>query len=484
MRGQENICSSEGNCEEMIRMKKRLGFIYAALLLLPASAFAQQPPQIPFQVSVVGRTNQPAPALQSFAFAIDGDKWLLIGGRTNGFHRTSTREATFPTANSNQDVYVVDLTLNRAWKAPLPNSLLYQLSSTNMEFYQDGGALYLVGGYGSNCGEDKPECYQTFPNLTAIKVHQLVQAIIAGQKDISPYIVSITDDRMKVTGGELLKLGNNFYLVFGQDFEGIYKGGITGKYTEQVRRFQINFDGARLSIANYQAFNPPDGGGVDSQYHRRDLNVVESIRPSTSVRGLTAYGGVFTKTAGAWTNPVNLDQDAAGNTRIAVDTGFNQKMSQYSCARVLMFSASRRTMFTTLLGGISLYYYDDKGKLVPSNIDNFMPFINSITTLARFGTGQTVEWPQPPSIALPELMGANAVFIPVPGIPLMPGTHEVINYDRLPPGRTLVGYLYGGIHATAPQVSFINPSYASSTIYGVFVLRTAAAKKAVHKKAK
>ena len=131
-----------------------------------------------------------------------------------------------------------------------------------------------------------------------------------------------------------------------------------------------------------------------------------------------------------------------------------------------------------------MYYYDDKGKLVPSNIDNFMPFINSITTLARFGTGQTVEWPQPPSIALPELMGANAVFIPAPGIPLIPGTHEVINYDRLPLGRSMIGFLYGGIHAMGAQVSFINPSYASNTIYGVFVMKPVAKKKAVHKKSK
>lgn len=465
-------------------IKSKLCHVSAAVFLLAASLFAQQPPQIPFQVVVRQAQNQPAPALQSFAYAVDGARWLLVGGRTNGFHRTSTREATFPTANSNQDIYVVDMAANRAWKAPLPDAFLYQLSSTNMEYFQDGNVLYLVGGYGSNCADDKPECYQTFSNLTAIRVHEMVQAIIAGQKDLSSYIVSITDDRMKVTGGELLRLGNNFYLVFGQDFEGIYKGGLTGKYTEQVRRFQINFNGSNLSIANYQAFNPPDGGGVESQWHRRDLNIVESIRPNL-VTGLTAYGGVFTKLDGAWTNPVTVDQDAAGNTKIAVDTTFSQKMSQYNCARLLMFSARNgRTMYTSFLGGISLYFYDTNGKLVESNLKNFMPFINSITTLARLSNGRTLEWPQPPSRALPELMGANAVFIAGPQAPHIPGTAEVLDYDKLPAGRAFVGYLYGGIHALGPQVSFTNPSYASNTVYEVYVLKPGAVKKNPPKPAK
>jgi hypothetical protein len=212
--------------------------------------------------------------------------------------------------------------------------------------------------------------------------------------------------------------------------------------------------------------------------------VVESIR-SNLAPGLTAYGGVFTKVAGAWTNPVNIDQDSGGNTKIALDTSFSQKMSQYSCARLLMFSArNSRTMYTTLLGGISLYFYDKNGKLVESNLDNFMPFINSITTLARLTNGRTVEWPQPPSLSLPELIGANAVFIASTRAPHMPGTAEVLDYDKLPPGGTVVGYLYGGIRALGPQISFVNPSYASNTIYEVVVQKTAPAKKPAPKRGK
>lgn len=466
-------------------MKPRL--ISVAVVLVSISLFGQQPPEIPFQVTVAAASNQPAPALQSFAYAVDGSRWLLVGGRTNGFHRTSTREATFPTAQSNEDLYVVDVAANRAWKAPIPSGYLQQLRSTNMEYYQDvDKVLYLIGGYGSICDDDKPECYQTFPNLTAIDVPKMINAIIEGrQKDLPSYIITTADNRMKVTGGELFKLGGNFYLVFGQDFEGIYKGGISGNYTDAVRRFKItiNITTRTISISDYQEFKAP--GGVDSQYHRRDLNVAEAIRATTGLPfGLTAFGGVFTKTAGAWTNPVYIDQSSAGSTTIRVDTSFNQKMSQYTCGRIAMFSSQTLRMYTTFLGGISLYYYDKNGNLVASNLDNFMPFINTITTLARLPDGNTVEWPQPPSLALPELIGANAVFIRNPDIPLIQNSHEVIDYDKLPPGPTLVGYLYGGIHAMAPQISFINPSYANSTIYGVYVRKTSAAEKPVASEAK
>lgn len=439
-----------------------------AILLLCATAFAQQPPEIPFQVSVRAAERQPAPPLQSFAYGTFSDFWLLIGGRTNGFHRTSTREATFPTAESNEDIYVVDTQKDRAWKAPIPPQFLKQLRSTNMEYYQDGNRLFLVGGYGSSCDDDKPSCYQTFPNLTVLSVSDIVKSIIARQ-DFSQYFMTLTDERMRVTGGELRKIGSNFYLVFGQDFEGIYKGGITGKYTNQVRRFKVNVIGGKLSITDYKAFDAPGGGGVESQYHRRDLNVVDALRPNKTL-GLTAYGGVFTKQAGPWTNPVEISEVGAGNTIIKVDTTFDQKMSQYTCAHLLMFSSAKSTMFTTLFGGISFYYYDKDGKLTESNFDNNMPFIDSITTLARLPSGRTVEWPQPPSQSLPELLGANAIFVPTNAVPKI-GNDHIVDVDKLPPGQTLVGYLYGGIHAMGAQISFINPSYADNMIYEVYVTK-------------
>ncbi len=442
----------------------------AAIFLVSLTASGQT--SAPFSISVQKADNQPAPALQSFALAESGTRWLIIGGRTSGFHRTSQPESTFPSKYSNEYIYVVDYANDLAWKVGLPPKLKNLLRTSNMEFYQDGDVLYLAGGYGSTCNDDKPECYQTYPNLTAIKVPDIIKAITSGkQADIPKCIVSISDERMRVTGGDLKKIGDYFYLVFGQNYDNIYKGAYTGKYTEQVRRFKINFDGKNLSISDYQAFTDPAGSGPQSQYHRRDLNVVDAIRADGS-KGITVYGGVFTPSGSAWRNPIYIDQNAMGNTNITIDTSFQQKMSLYECAKLLLFDPSSKNMYTTLFGGISYYYYNKQGQLEESNLDNPLPFINSITTLARLSNGSTMEWPQSPSMSLPQLMGANAVFVPDHSLAKYGGSSEVIDFSKLPTGKALVGRIYGGIWATAQQSSEFNPTFASSTIYEVYLERT------------
>ena len=54
------------------------------------------------------------------------------------------------------------------------------------------------------------------------------------------------DDRLKVTGGELEKIGENYFLVFGQRFDGLYNPADVGndqQYTDEVRIFAIVDDG-------------------------------------------------------------------------------------------------------------------------------------------------------------------------------------------------------------------------------------------------
>ena len=354
----------------------------------------------------------------------------------------------------------------------MPAKYRFQLRSSNMEYVQDGDVLYLVGGYGSADDSDGPDSYRTFPNLTAVRVPELMQAVMAGNaRDVEESIVTISDERMRVTGGGLRKLGDDFYLVFGHNFDKKYKGGLTGHYTCEVRRFRARFQAGALAITDYEALADPAGPGPDSQYHRRDLNVVESIRPDGSV-GITAYGGVFTKAAGPWVRPVYVDRSNAGKTAVAVDPTFEQKTCQYDCGNLLMYDRASRTMYTTFFGGISFYYYDKAGKLVPSSLDNFMPFVPTITTLASGPDGRTSRVPQPPADSLPALLGADAVFIPDPGLARFDGSREVLDYGRLPAGKTvLVGRLLGGIRASEPQVSMLNPSSANRVIYEVYLTR-------------
>ncbi len=76
---------------------------------------------------------------------------------------------------------------------------------------------------------------------------------------------------------------------------------------------------------------------------------------------------------------------------------------------------------------------------------------------------------------MPDLLGASAEFIPLESLPAY--ANEVIKLDELPADKTLVGYIYGGIASSAPNVFWINTgteSIASSQIYKVFVTKSGA----------
>src|SRR5258708_1836829 len=63
--------------------------------------------QIPYQLVVQPSPKQPVPGLQSFSLGQHAGVWLVIGGRRNGFHRTSAKESTFPSMSSNDTVYAI-----------------------------------------------------------------------------------------------------------------------------------------------------------------------------------------------------------------------------------------------------------------------------------------------------------------------------------------------------------------------------------------
>lgn len=354
--------------------------------------------QVTFIVSVREVRYQPAPALHSFAVAVHDGKWLLICGRTNGVHRARNPASTFPSKFANEYIHVLDPACNATWKVGLPEKHQIRFRATNAEFYQDGDALYVVGGYRPKTDADAVGGDHTFPTLTAVRVPEIMAAITAGRHDQAE--ASVTDERMRVTGWGLQKIGDTFYLVFGQNYDRRYTGAVTGKYTCEVRRFKVKLGAGALAITDCEAIADPVGPGPESQY-RRDLNVAPAVRADSRL-GVTVYGGVFTQTGGAWQIPVSIDQDAAGKATVTVDATFAQKMCQYDTARVLMFDPGMNTMYTSLLGGITLFYYNHDGKLDESNLNNVMPFTRANTTLARGANGTTVEVPQPPATACPD----------------------------------------------------------------------------------
>lgn len=437
------------------------------------TAVGQPAATAPYTIEVIDTKAAFAPTLQSFGFGQSGGQWLLVGGRTNGFHGTSDNESTFPTKFSNTNMFVVDPTSKKSWRLEIPAVFKLQLQSTNMNCYQDGDYLYCIGGYGSSCATDSPECYQTFPNLTAINVPNAIAAITSNNAQaLEASITSITDERMRVTGGALRKIGGWFYLVMGQNYDKKYKGAVTGIYTQQVRKFQIGNTGGQLTINNYTAYDVPwSTPPLNDQFHRRDLTVSETIMDD-GTHGITVYGGVFSTNGGnGFPNPIYISQDNTGNTAFAFDQGFAQKLNLYECANVTMYDPTAKNMYTSFLGGITDYYYDKAGVLTPGSIMNFLPFSKNATTVVRNGTSKTsVEYPQQ-SPALPGYIGSDAEFIPNPALATYGGMDEMIDYSQVPTGRTLVGWMYGGILSTAEQSSEMNPTFANSKIYEVWITK-------------
>jgi len=421
------------------------------------------PTQVPYTVSLSNPVELATDSIQSYAIAEWDGYWLIVGGRVNGFHGTGGAGSTFPVRYANQEFIVYQPASGRRWSAPLPDAFKNQLSSTNMPYYQDDATLWIAGGYGCVSAAPGDPCdYRTYPNLTALNIPRVLAAILNGG-DPSPFIATLEDPRFAVTGGMIRKMGSNFYLVMGQNYDTIYVNGITGQYTEEIRRYNATFVGQTINVTNYQAIQ-------DAQFHRRDLNVLDAVRADGSI-GINVFAGVFKPNdqfGTAWDHPVLIDEDGSGATTYRVDT-FTQQFNAYDCGHILMFDNTTKTMYTTLLGGITNAGLDASGKVVAP--DGFLPFSKYISTIAQYSDGSTKEYPQA-SPLLPGFIGASGDLVLNDALPKISGTTTVLDYAQLPAGDNLIGWYYGGINSTAEQTNAVsNPSFASATIYEVHLTK-------------
>jgi len=87
--------------------------------------------------------------VQSYAFGQYENKWLVIGGRLDGLHQRQPSISFSPSGN-NRNFIVIDPISKQVWSKSFDElniKLQDQLSSTNMEFYQEEDNLILIGGY-------------------------------------------------------------------------------------------------------------------------------------------------------------------------------------------------------------------------------------------------------------------------------------------------------------------------------------------------
>ena len=414
----------------------------------------------PFDIHIEPMNLNGIGGLQSYAFAQYDGKWILIGGRLDGLHRRQPF-AAFDVAGNNNQILVVDPASQKKWSAPLSSlsiSMQEQLSSTNMEFFQDGDHLYIVGGYGYSGTYAN---HITFPYLTAVSVSDVVNAVI-NKAPFSAYFRQITDTIFAVTGGYLNKIYDKFYLTGGHEFSGRYNPqgpthgpGFFQAYTNSIRKFSIIDDGLNLSVIHYSPL-------IDAiNLHRRDYNVIPQIFPNGE-EGLTAFSGVFQLGIDLpFLNCVNID--SSGYT---VNNNFSQYYNNYHCAHIPIYSSSSKEMHNLFFGGIA-QYYDSLGTLVK---DNNVPFVKTIARVTRDSNGNMAEYKLP--IEMPSLLGAGSEFIKIENLPHF--KNDIIKLDDITDDTTLLGYIYGGISSSASNIFFSNTgtqSIASSQIFKVFMIR-------------
>lgn len=398
--------------------------------------------------------------LQSYAYGQSAGKWLIVGGRLDGLHQRQPF-ASFDLAGHNNMLIVIDPVTQQKWSAPLSSlsiALQEQLSSTNMNFHQEGDYLYCIGGYGysATLGD-----HTTFANLTAIHVADVINAIIA-DTDFTSSIRQISDPAFQVTGGHLKKIYDMYYLLGGQKFIGRYNPigpdhgpGFVQEYTNQIRRFHIMDDGTSIMIHHEPSYTDT------AQLHRRDYNAEAQIL-SDGQEGITMFSGVFQYGVDLpFLNSVTVD-----SSHYAVDNTFQQYYNHYHCAVLPLYSAAHNEMHTVFFGGIA-QYYDSLGILVQ---DNNVPFVKTIARVTRDASGQLAEYKLP--VEMPVLMGAGAEFIMDPNIAHY--NNEVIKLDEISTtDSTLVGYIYGGISSTAANIFWVNDgsqSTSNSQIYKVYLV--------------
>ena len=404
--------------------------------------------------------------MQSFAFGQYNGTWLLLGGRLDGLHRKQPF-AAFDRPGANKQLMVIDPVKKQKWAVPLvslPKSIREQLSSSNMQFFQQGDYLYCVGGYGYSATADE---HITYGKLTAIKISAVIKAIVKGTR-FTAFFRQITDTAFAVTGGKLLKINDTYHLVGGQKFTGRYNPigpnhgpGFEQQYTNAIRRFTLSDNGTAITINNLPAYN-------DSvNLHRRDNNVVPQIMPN-GAEGFTSFSGVFQQSADLpFLTCVNVD-----SIGYSVGSSFQQYYNHYHCANMPLYAASANQMHNIFFGGIA-QYYDSLGTLVQ---DNNVPFTKTISRVTRNANGEMAEYKLP--VKMPTLLGAGSEFIPASNIPQY--ANNVFKLDDFNADSTLVGYIYGGIKSSAKNIFWINEgeeSRASSRIFKVYVIKNKAGSK-------
>lgn len=446
------------NIIKLLKIKSLTFNILIVYIWVFSTQTSAQTGNFPFEVILKADSISGFNGLHSFAWGQHNGKLLLVGGRPDGIHARQPFNA-FPASQNNQQLQVLDLISKQSWSrslTELSTSLQEQLQSTNMNFYQDGNTLILTGGYAySNTAND----HITFPFLTTIKLDGLIQAIIDNQP-LAPYFKQIQDEHFAVTGGNLGKIGSQYYLVGGHRFDGRYNPmnnpTFVQTYTDGLKKFELTPGGQPLAVLNYQEISD------QVNLHRRDYNLLPHIYPNGEL-GYLISSGVFQINADL---PFLFPVEIKANGHTAVN-GFSQYLSNYHSSKFSAYDSAAGIMHHLFLGGLSQYYYQN-GSLVN---DPNVPFVKTISRLSQSQDGSYQEFVL--TNEMPALLGASAEFVANENMPFY--AQEIIDLTALSGDSILIGHVIGGIKS--PTLNpFTNNNTgltdANAVIYEVWLKRT------------
>jgi hypothetical protein len=412
----------------------------------------------PYELIIESRSIADLPAIHSYAHGQHEGRWLVIGGRRDGLHARQPFNA-FPLASNNDEIFVVDPVAEQVWSAnlsSLPESIREQLQATNLNFHQRGDYLFIAGGYAyaPSAGD-----HITFPYLTAVHVPGLIAAIIAGDDDLSSFVVQVEDDFFALTGGHLVALESTWYLAGGHRFDGRYNPmgnpTFTQTYSNAIRMFSAEVENGQLVVGDFDEWVDP------VHLRRRDYNLLPQVFPDGTL-GFTLFSGVFQMNADLpFLYPV--DFSATGHTP---RPEFNQYLNHYHSAAVSLWESAENATHSLFFGGMSQFYFVD-GALVE---DQAVPFVRTIGLVTRDSGNVMSESAIP--MSLPGLEGASAEFILANDLP----TNAIgcVDLDAIESDEFTLGYIYGGIRTTSLNpfsVNQTNSTAADDVLYEVKLVR-------------
>lgn len=161
----------------------------------------------------------------------------------------------------NCDVILLDYQKQMTYVLPLsyfPPFVDDQFAGLNHCITVDQDTAYILGGYGYDLAEGFET---TFPRMTIFPIKTLIDSVINHKNYLSLFKVVESDNRLAITEGTMLKIGN-YFLIYGgrkitqsrEEFTDCLTVS-EWDYNGQLRRFRLKKTSGFLEVDDYQICN-------------------------------------------------------------------------------------------------------------------------------------------------------------------------------------------------------------------------------------